>query len=287
MPEVSQYSNFDVEHITTPVDADVLEQLLVQTGYDVEETKYLVNGFRQGFNLGYRGPFDRQDTADNIPFTVGNKFIMWEKIMKEVKLGRYAGPFEVDKLPFKNYVQSPIGLVPKAGNDTRLIFHLSYTFKNGNQSINYWTPDDLCSVKYCDLDHAITNSLRILNHSKNNTLFYSKTDLKSAFRLAPLLPSQFCLLFMMAKHPVSNKKVFFLDKCLPFGSGISCAIFQKISNCLKHILETTTGKRFHVTNYLDDFLFIETQKNLCNQLVRNFLELCNQLRVPVAMEKTV
>ena len=37
--------------------------------------------------------------------------------MKEVKLGRVAGPFL--KVPFDNYIQSPIGLVPKAGGGTR------------------------------------------------------------------------------------------------------------------------------------------------------------------------
>ena len=49
------------------------------------------------------------------------------KLVKKVNLGRYAGPFL--NIPFKNYVQSPVGLVPKAGNKTRLIFHLSYDFK--------------------------------------------------------------------------------------------------------------------------------------------------------------
>ena len=81
--------------------------------------------------------------------------------MKEVKLGRYAGPFK-DKPPFENFIQSPIGLVPKAGGKTRLIFHLSYQFRNGNESVNYWIPKDLCSVKYKDLDHVIVNCLKLL-----------------------------------------------------------------------------------------------------------------------------
>ena len=45
--------------------------------------------------------------------------------MKEVKLKRFAGPFESS--PFEDFIQSPVGLVPKDnGKDTRLIFHLSY-----------------------------------------------------------------------------------------------------------------------------------------------------------------
>ena len=46
--------------------------------------------------------------------------------MKEVKAERVAGPFE--SIPYENYIQSPIGLVPKSGNKTRMIFHLSYKF---------------------------------------------------------------------------------------------------------------------------------------------------------------
>ena len=111
----------------------MLKQLLEQTGYDKLETKFLVDGFTHGFSLGYQGPTNRRDKSKNIPFTVGDKYDMWNKLMKEVECKRVAGPFE--EIPFEFYVQSPIGLVPKVGNKTRLIFHLSYTFKNSSESI--------------------------------------------------------------------------------------------------------------------------------------------------------
>ena len=207
--------------------------------------------------------------------------------MKEVKLGRVAGPFK--EVPYKNFIQSPIGLVPKAGNQTRMIFHLSYDFKNGNRSLNYWTPEDLCTVSYNDLDHAIKNSLRLLEKRgiKKGILFYSKTDLKSAFRAVPLKVEQFSLLIMKAENPLTGEIVKFADKCLPFGASISCFLFQKFSNCLRHIVETLTGKKFQVTNYLDDFLFIETNAAECNRMVRSFLSVCEQIKFPVALEKTV
>ena len=86
----------------------------------------------------------------NLPFTIGTPVILWNKVMDEVELGRYAGPFE--EIPYTdNFVQSPIGLVPKDGGKTRLIFHLSYRFKSGGESINYWMLEELCSVKYNDL----------------------------------------------------------------------------------------------------------------------------------------
>ena len=61
-------------------------------------------------------------------------------------------------------MQSPIGLVPKAGNKTRLIFHLSYNFKNGNKSINYWTPVDMFSVNYNDLDSVVRDCIQLIKH---------------------------------------------------------------------------------------------------------------------------
>ena len=57
--------------------------------------------------------------------------------MKEVKAECYAGPFK--EPPFKSYIQSPVGLVPKDnGKDTWLIFHLSYPKKG--HSVNSATP---------------------------------------------------------------------------------------------------------------------------------------------------
>ena len=73
---------------------------------------------------------ERKDTSRNIPFTVGDKYQMWKHIMKEVKLNRFAGPYE--KIPFHHYVQSPIGLVPIAGGKTRLI---AGSLESANSSI--------------------------------------------------------------------------------------------------------------------------------------------------------
>ena len=154
------YLNHDLENIVTPIDVNKLEELLTLSNYPDEKKKYLVNGFRHGFDIGYRGPRQRCSVSDNIPIRIGLKLDMWNKIMKEVKLGRYAGPF--DKIPYKYYIQSPIGLVPKdGGKKTHLIFHLSYNFGDAEEdrSLNYHMPDELCSVHYRDLDHAVMTSL--------------------------------------------------------------------------------------------------------------------------------
>ena len=81
--------------------------------------------------------------------------------MKEVHLKRVAAPFK--EIPFTNFIQSPIRLVPKAGSDqTRLIFHLSYEFKGdgeASKSVNACTPRKLCSVTYSDINHTVRSIL--------------------------------------------------------------------------------------------------------------------------------
>ena len=142
--------------------------MLQNSQYDENESQFLVDGFTNGFDIGYDGPTKRSSTSDNLPFTVGNKVDLWNKLMKEVSLGHVAGPF--DEVPFEDFIQSPIGLVPKAGTDqTRLIFHLSYDFKSdGHKSVNFHTPKDKCSVKYRDLDFAVRTYLQLVQEMGEN-----------------------------------------------------------------------------------------------------------------------
>ena len=109
--EILYYENFDLENIVSPVHVDVLESLLVESGYNNDKTKFLIDGFRNGFSIGYDGDQCVKQTAPNLKLYVGSETELWNKVMKEVKLKRYAGPFE--QVPFEHYIQSPIGLVPK------------------------------------------------------------------------------------------------------------------------------------------------------------------------------
>ena len=186
--------------------------------------------------------------------------------MKEVKAKHFARPFK--EIPFKNFIQSPIGLVPKHGNKTKLIFHLSNNFgeETENLSINAATPHEQCSVKYNHRDVAITSCLEISkmaqcqNDSASSVIFLGKTDLSIAFHLLPLKIRCFCWLVLMAQNPQTREWVYFVDKCLPFGASISCSDYQRFSNALCHIMEFKTGHKKAITNYLDDFLFAAIQQ---------------------------
>ena len=111
------------------------------------------------------------------------------------------------------------------------------------------------------------------------------TDVQSAFRLAPLSRASWPWLIMMAKHPLTFQWMFFVDKCLPFGASISCAIFQRFSNALCHIVKVKSSRQT-INNYLDDFLFIAYTKMLCDSMIQTFLDTCYTIGVPIAEGKT-
>ena len=52
---VDESTNYDLDNIITPVDVDSFEKHLIHHQYNREETAFLVEGFHNGFEMGYRG----------------------------------------------------------------------------------------------------------------------------------------------------------------------------------------------------------------------------------------
>ena len=205
--------------------------------------------------------------------------------MKEVKLKRYAGPFE--KIPFDDdYIQSPIGLVPKDGRrDCRLIFHLSY-LRIGVDSVNINTPAEMCRVTYAGFDQAVRLCLK-----EGKSCKIGKTDFKSAFHILGISKRYWRYLIIKAKSPFDGKTYYFVDKHLLFGAAISCAHFQQFSNGMAHLVRWRTKRQTRydrpLVNYLDDFLFVALLMTICNSQMRIFLKICQEIGFPVVTEKMV
>ena len=260
------------------MDYQQLRRLLNETGYAEKETNFLVEGFQFGFDLGYRGPKHIKKFSPNLKFVIGDRTELWNKVMKEVHLKRYAGPYETP--PFEYFIQSPIGLVPKdGGTKTRLIFHLSYP-KNSDESVNANTPDEICSVTYQRFEDAVRLCLNMGVGCKAG-----KSDMSSAFRHLGMKRKFWKYLVMKAQDPISGQWFYFVDKAMPFGSSISCAHFQRFSDAVSHIVATKTG--LQNLNYLDDFFFVALIEFLCNHQIHTFLQVCDIIKFPVSLEKTV
>ena len=91
----------------------------------------------------------------------------------------------------------------------------------------------------------------------------------------------------MAISPIDGKKYYFVDKCLPFGAAISCALFQAFSDAVAHIVRWRAGIDKENVNYLDDFLFIALLKALCQLQLDVFMDVCQEIKLPISVEKTM
>ena len=165
--------------------------------------------------------------------------------MTEVKAKRYAGPFK--RIPFRYYIQSPIGFMPKdKGKKTRIIFHLSDPKKG--QSVNSSIHEDLCSVSYPDLMDAVAICLEA-----GEGCYCKKSDMSMGFRNIPINRKSWSYLILKATHPETGETFHFVDKYHPFGASISCAIFQAFTDSVAFLVRHRTNNP--LVNYLDDFFF--------------------------------
>ena len=248
------HENYDLTNVKTPINIGKFKRLLILSNYEPEKAAFLIQGLTNGFDLCYKGDRTVRRRSPNLKFTIGDKFDLWNKVMDEVEVGRYAGPYI--QPPFNYYIQSPIGLVPKdGGRKMRLIFHLSYP-KDSNTSVNANTPREYCTVQYKDFEQAIRRCLEELE--LGNICYLGKSDLTSAFRILGIRPDDWCWLVMKAEHPITGTIYYFVDKCLPFGHAISCALFQKMSDAMEWVFRYKSSKES--INYLDDFFLCRCSK---------------------------
>ena len=242
---------------------------MIQHYPDKQAANILVNGFTEGFRLEYCGPRIHV-MSRNLLSAYQYPQELQSLIDNEIDKGRVLGPF--DKLPLSNLRISPVGLVPKKSGGWRLITHLS---SPQGFSINDFIDPSNSTVSYSSFD----NTLKLINNVGPGALL-GKMDVKSAFRLLPIHPADFCLLGF------SHTNKFYIDKCLPMGCSISCNLFEKLSTFIHWATENHAALST-MDHYLDDFIFIGLENTLqCATLMSAFENVCSSLGVPIAPEKT-
>ena len=254
----------------TPIQLDQLKKDLACYPNRVVAEE-LANGFQFGFPLHYTGsrlPHESKNlkTVDQHPDVVR------QKIQQEIDLGRVGGPFSERPIPTLRV--SPLGLVEKkTPGDFRLIHHLS--FPEGN-SLNDYIDPDLCSVQYTSFDEAV----HMVQDAGEGCLM-AKLDIKSAFRLLPVSPSDFDQLGFKFESK------YYFDKSMPFGCSISPATWEKVS-CFLEFLVKQESKGGDVKHYVDDFLFAGKRGTIeCFEIMTCFSQCADRLGIPIASEKTV
>jgi len=254
----------------TPINIGVLCDYL-QIYPNGQDADLLIDGFQNGFRLGFVGEKIGTE-AKNLKSARLNPALLKEKIDKELSLGRFAGPFETP--PLETLKISPVGLVPKSDGNYRLITHLSHP---QGTSVNDGISDVDSSVSYTTFDQ-VADMIFLLGEGSE----MAKRDIKSAFRLLPISPKDFWLLGLK-----DEDGYIYIDKFLPMGCKISCALFEKFAKFL-HWLVAHFASSNTLDHYLDDFIFVGAyMSGQCRTLVNTFTTVCDQLSVPIANEKSV
>ena len=229
---------------------------------------YITNGFIQGFKVGFdTSKVKLHSQGKNLRSTAENTDVVTDYIGTELTLKRL--------LPIKQLVHiSPIGIIPKKHQPGKwhLIIDLSVPKSASvNDSIN----PDICSLSYSHVDRAASFILEL-----GRGAMLAKLDIKSAYRLVPVHPSDRYLLGLQWEGET------FVDTCLPFGLRSTPKIFNAVADTLLWIMRS---KGVHpAIHYLDNYLFfgppLSTQ---CANNLHTALSICESLGIPVAPDKVV
>ena len=239
------------------------------SGYDQHETEFLVSGFKNGFSLQFSGPRIPL-YSKNLKSAILHPDVLKEKLKKECSLGRILGPFKIP--PFSNLRINPVGLIPKKSGGWRLITNLSYPF---GESVNDYIDPTFCSVEYSKLDSVID-----MIQELGQGALLGKLDIQSAFNLCPIQPEDFELLGIQYNNEI------WIQKCLPQGAAMSCAIFERFSTALQWIISTISKSKY-LDHYLDDFIFLgQASTNNCRILMTQFESVCKDIGIPLSSDKT-
>ena len=232
-------------------------------------TSVLCAGFTFGFPIHFRG-YHISFFATNLISAQQNPEIVSAKISKELVAGRLAGPF--DTPPFPNFRVSPLGVVPKkAPGEHHLIHHLS--FPRG-ASVNDGISTEDASVQYARVDDAVA----MIQHLRQGC-FLAKTDIKSAFRIILILPTDYDLLGIFLQGKYYN------DRVMPMGCASFCRTFEIFSTAMEWVAKKHLSMP-HLIHIFDDYLMTAPTFHQCRINLDRFLSLCTYLGVPMAPEKT-
>ncbi len=175
--------------------------------------------------------------------------------------------------PFPQFKCCPLALrETSTPGSYRLLHNLSYPYDD--RSVNLSIAQEHKTVKYATLSDAVHRIQEL-----GPGCFLAKSDIKSAFRIVPLHPSQYLLMGFKWRGR------YYYDMCLAMGLAESCRVFETFSDAILFILDKHFGVKL-VVKVLDDFLFLGRTKSDCASSLRIFLRLCDYLGVPIAMDKT-
>ena len=227
-----------------------------------------------GFRIGFSWAKPLSLASRNIPSAYQHPEVVSTYIEKEVSAGNFIGLLLLTtKLAAGPSIHiSRIGVIPKGHNlkKFRIITDLSYP---SGRSVNDGISAQWCSLVYTSVDKVAT---AVLTLGRGSLL--AKVDIKSAYRLIPVHPSNRPLLGIRWQGHI------FVETKLPFGLRSVPKVFNAVADALEwcYRLAGVTA----VDHYLDDFITMgPPNSDMCAKNLETIKAVSRQLGVPLAEEK--
>ena len=200
----------------------------------------------------------------NLSSALANPTVVDKKLTKELSALRLAGPFTAT--PFHPFRVSLLGL-----DNWRISFDSPFVLPRGS-SVNDGIATENTSVHYA----TVADVIRLIKLAGPGC-FLAKTDVKNAFRIIPIRPSDHYLLGMKWRG------LYYFDRSLPMGAASSCKTFEVFSTALQWIAQHKLNIDY-ILHLLDDFLLISPSYDSCQ--LHRFLAFCAFIGLPLTPEKT-
>ena len=224
--------------IKSQLNPDAWDSLL-QGYWDVQLPLLIGFGFPLDFNreTPLESHLENHNSAKNFPNDV-RAYLEEEKSYNAI-----LGPFNAPPLP--NLHTSPFMTRDKPHSRNRRVI-VDLSFLQG-KSVNAGSAQDVYLntpfvLKLPTIDHVVQ---RVKTLGRGCMIY--KIDIKRTFRHVKLDPLDYDLLGL-------RQDGWFLDTCLPFGFRHGSALFQRLSDAVRHMM---CQRDYDVINYIDDILGIE------------------------------
>ena len=261
----------ELSTVQTPLRRETWARAL-QSHPDQAFVRYILCGLCHGFRIGFNRAHPLRSATANMDSAQQHPDVIGEYLAKEQSLGRLLGPF-AQSVSMPELQINRFGVIPKGHNPGkwRLITDLSFP---PGRSVNDGIDSDLCSLTYTTIDEVAELVVRL-----GLGALLAKADIKAAYRLIPVHPQDRPLQAIRWKNQV------FIDPMLPFGLRSAPKIFNAVADALQWCL-WDQGIPL-IRHYLDDFIIIGSpQSPQCQSSLDIFLQVCKELGVPIADEKT-